>query len=84
VNGNGNGRTNGYANGNGHAKPNGRKATESQLRAIHAIANRQGLDLAVTLQERFGIDHPEDLAISQASELIDSLKAETNGSGGRR
>ena len=83
-NGHSNGRTNGYTNGNGKAKSNGRKATTSQLRAIHAIANRLGLDLASTLQEKYGIDHPEDLAISQASELIDSLKAETNGSGGRR
>jgi hypothetical protein len=72
-----NGRTNGYANGNGKPKPNGRKTTSSQIRAIHAIANQLGLDLAVTLQDRFGIDHPEDLAISHASELIDSLKAET-------
>ena len=30
---------------------------------LHAIANRQGLDLAQTLQERFGIDYAEDLAI---------------------
>ncbi len=84
-NGNGNATNGGgHANGNGRAKPNGRRATSSQIRAIHAIANRLGLDLASTLQERFGIDHPEDLAISQASELIDSLKAETNGTGGRR
>ena len=43
--------------------------------ALHAIAHRLGLDLASTLQERFGIDYPEDLGIGQASELIDSLKA---------
>ena len=50
ANGSTNGRTNGHANGNnGHAKPNGRKATASQIRAIHAIANRLGLDLASTL-----------------------------------
>ncbi len=83
-NGHANGSTNGRTNGNGRACSNGRKATVSQIRAIRAIANRLGLDLAVTLQERFGIDHPEDLAISQASELIDSLKAEANGSGGQR
>jgi hypothetical protein len=77
-----NGRTNGYANGNGPAKTNGRKATASQVRALHAIAHRQGLDLALTLQERFGIDHPEDLAIGQASELIDQLKGAN--AGGRR
>ena len=90
-----NGHTNGHANGNaasngnghqtnGKARSNGRKATASQVRALHAIANRQGLDLAVTLQERYGCDHAEDLGIGQASELIDELKSATNGSGGRR
>ena len=52
--------------------------------AIHAIANRQKLDLAQTLQDRFGIDRPDALSISQASELIDELKGCTNGTGGRR
>ena len=83
-NGRANGSANGYGNGRAKSNGNGRKATASQIRAIHAIASRLGLDLAVTLQERFGIAHPENLAISQASALIDSLKAETNGSGGRR
>jgi hypothetical protein len=83
-NGHANGQTNGHANGNGRAKSHGRRATTSQVRALHAIANRQGLDLALTLQERYGIDHAEDLGIGQASELIDELKAATNGSGGRR
>ena len=81
---NGNAAPNGNGNGNGKARSNGRKATASQVRAIHAIASRQGLDLAQTLQERYGIDHAEDLGIGQASELIDELKAATNGSGGRR
>ena len=78
-----NGRSNGHAapNGNGNSRPrsNGRKATASQVRAIHAIANRQGLDLALTLQERYGCDHAEDL---EASELIDELK--NASAGGRR
>ena len=94
---NGNGHTNGHANGNaasngnghqtngnGKARSNGRKATASQVRAIHAIASRQGLDLAQALHERYGIDRPEDLAISEASAMIDSLKAQANGAGGRR
>jgi hypothetical protein len=68
-------------NGNGHAKPNGRRATASQVRALHAIASRQGLDLAQTLQERFGIDYAEDLGIGQASSLIDELKGATAASG---
>ena len=85
-NGAGNNHANGNgANGNGRPKPTGRKATASQVRALHAIASRQGLDLAQTLQERFGIDYAEDLGIGQASELIDSLKGSANGSSnGRR
>jgi hypothetical protein len=54
------------------------------VRALHAIASRQGLDLAVTLQERDCIDHAEDLGIGQASERIDELKGATAGSGERR
>jgi hypothetical protein len=90
VNGNGenhrgaNGRaSSSQPNGNGHRRAGGRRATASQVRAIHAIASRQGLDLAATLHERYGIDRPEDLAISEASQLIDALKAPVNGAGGR-
>ena len=75
---------NGRHSGNGKSRSNGRKATASQIRALHAIASRQGLDLTVTLQERYGLDHAEDLSIGQASELIDNLKSVTRGSGGRR
>ena len=74
---------NGHPNGNGRRRSSGRKATASQVRAIHAIASRQGLDLVAILRERFGSDHPEDLAIAEASELIDELKSATNGSGRR-
>ena len=77
VNGNGH-------NGNGHARPNGRKATASQMRAIHAIINRQGLDLVQTLRDHCGVEFAEDLAITQASQLIDALKAQSNGAGARR
>ena len=37
------------------------------MRALHAIVNRRGPDLAQTLQERLGIDYAEDLGIRQAS-----------------
>ena len=50
--------------------------------AVHTIASRQGLDLAQTLRDRFGIDRPDDLAISEASQFIDDLKAPANGTGG--
>ena len=86
---------NGHAtqNGNGHApqpggngaprRSNGRRATASQSRALRAIADRQGLDLAAELQRRFGVGQPEDLSITEASQTIDDLKATTNGNGRR-
>ena len=82
---NGNGRPNG--NGNGHAAPrrsNGRRATASQARALRAIADRQGLDLAAELQKRFGVQTPEELSITEASSLIDDLKTPANGNSNGR
>ena len=84
--GHGHGNGNGYGDdrGRGSRRSSGRGATQSQVRAIHAIANRQQLDLASELHTRFGVDRPEDLTISEASELIDSIKPQTNGNGARR
>jgi hypothetical protein len=83
----GNGYSNGQ-NGNGNSNgsrrsSNGRPATASQVRAIHAIASRNRADLDGQLSE-FGVSKPDDLSISQASELIDTLKAQPAGTGGRR
>jgi hypothetical protein len=78
---------NGNGNGNGHTAPrrsNGRKATASQARALRAIADRQGFDLAAELQRRFGAASPEDLSITEASQMIDELKSSANGHGARR
>ena len=82
------------AAGNDHAagKSNGRRrdgtraATASQVRALHAIADRRKLDLSALLAERFQIDDPAGLTITEASNLIDELKGESagNGNGGRR
>ncbi len=81
----GNGSTNGH-NGNGssnsnYRSSNGRPATASQVRAIHAIASRNHVDLDGQLKE-FGVSKPDDLSVSQASELIDALKSQP--AGGRR
>lgn len=67
---------------NGHpaVKTSARRATQSQLRALRAIAGRQGFDLAVDVQQRFGIGRPEDLELQQASRLIDEFNRPTNGS----
>tara|TARA_R110002072_G_scaffold302603_1_gene486670 strand:- start:131763 stop:132260 length:498 start_codon:yes stop_codon:yes gene_type:complete len=86
-NGHANGHRNGGSrngNGNGRDGSGSRKATSSQVRAIHAIANRQGVRLTEELEARFGVSSPEDLSIRQASECIDELKAEPATTGGRR
>ena len=68
---------------NGRLAVNGRSATQSQVRAIHAIASRNRVELPELLRQRFQADQPGDLSITQASQLIDELKAPTNGNGGR-
>jgi len=85
-NGHGEARGNGHANGaprNGSAKNGGgpRQATTSQIRALHAIANRQGLTLTDVLQDRFRLYKAEDLSVAQASQLIDELKGSPVGTG---
>ncbi|MBA4017011.1 MAG: hypothetical protein C0483_07555 [Pirellula sp.] len=82
-NGNGaNGKTS--DNGNGRRRDGTRRATASQIRAIHAIVDRQRLDLTAVLHERYGINDPTELSITEASELIDSIKNAGNGTGGKR
>jgi hypothetical protein len=53
-------------------------ATASQVRAILAIARKQDADLEGVLRNDFGVDQPENLSLSQASKLIDRLKAATD------
>jgi hypothetical protein len=91
-------RAGNQANGNGHAagQANGRSgtrrrdgtraATASQQRALTAIAERQGIELADKLQATYGVRDPAELTITEASSLIDELKgaAGANGNGGRR
>jgi hypothetical protein len=80
-NGNGNGVRNG--SGNGQAKNGGnRPATQSQVKALHAIARNRRVDLSQFLNERFRIERPEDLSLREASQAIDALKAD--GQEGRR
>ena len=79
-----NGQHNGTNGSNSSRRSNGRSATQSQIRAIHAIVNRQRLDLTAELRDRFGVERPDDLTIGEASELIDAIKPQTNGNGARR
>lgn len=83
---NGSNQTNGRSNGQA-TNVNRRAATTSQVRALHAIATRQGFNLTERLREQFNLYRAEELSISEASRLIDDLNqssvaAGANGSGG--
>lgn len=72
--------TNGHVQTNGsHRRSANRFATPAQVKAIRTIASRQGIDLAGELRSRFGVDHPQDLTLAQASQLIDGLKSQSSG-----
>lgn len=76
-----NGSPNGSPNGaRPHTGAGGRKATQSQVRALHAIATRQQFALTDLLRDRFGLYRGEDLSLRQASQLIDELNATPAGS----
>ena len=77
---------NGHGSGEqeSRATANGRPATQSQVQAIHAIADRQKTDLMGLLRGRYHIERTEDLSLKDASDLIDYLKGSANGAGGRR
>lgn len=70
-----NGQTaNGYRR-NGHNPRNGGGMTASQRKAIESIARRNGLDPQQEAHDQFGTPL-EELSLRQASELIDTLKAQ--------
>ena len=81
-NGNGNGfdryRVNGHSSNDGNGRStngrNPRQATSSQVKAIHAIAGKR-IDVSRLVKDRFNVQRPDDLSISDASTLIDELKA---------
>lgn len=52
-----------------------RRATASQVSALEAIAQRQHIDLTTVLGERFQVAGPEDLSVTQASDLIGELNS---------
>ena len=92
---NGSGNGNGHSNGHGGHATNGsayggmiRPATESQVRALRAIAKRNRLDVDREAHEEFGVEGADQLDVKQASALIDLLKdrpqAAPAASGGRR
>jgi hypothetical protein len=56
-----------------------RSATPAQIRAIHAMGNGQQLDVVTELQNRFGVERPDDLTVEQASQLIHAIRQLSNG-----
>ena len=83
---NGNGNANGYSGGRNNSN-NGRQqraATESQARAIRAIANRHQVNLDQLLSTQYGVQSPEELSIKDASRVIDNLKSRDNNLAGSR
>ena len=57
---------------------NGWKATEAQVKAIHAIARDRGVsdeDLTAHIRDSYGAGRPEELSVVEASDMIDALKA---------
>ena len=71
---NGDGQASAARPANNRACAAGRTATTSQVRAIHAIAQRVGIDLEDTLRVDFDVTRPQQLTVTQASQLIDRLK----------
>jgi hypothetical protein len=61
--------------GSGVQRRASKPATESQIKAICAIARNQHADLGTLLREGYGVKHPEELTLSEASALIDRLRA---------
>jgi hypothetical protein len=77
---------NGHGNGHNTGAPNGqrsggqRPATQSQVKAIYAIARGRQINVAQFLRERFQVGRPDDLSLKDASAVIDELKS-PDGSG---
>ena len=79
-----NGHNSNRHNGNGNGSDsNGsvRGATQSQIRAINAIAGKQRIDITSFLLNRHGCKAVDSLTIKQASDVIDQLKSSQNGNG---
>ena len=68
---------NNTANG-GNDNQSVRYATTSQIRAIRAICDRQGVDAVKLANTRFRVNDLEELTLREASSLIDELKGTAN------
>jgi hypothetical protein len=82
ANDKGNGQAKPPANNNGNGnngKGGQRRATQSQVKAIYAIARNRRIDIGQFLNDRFHVNKPDDLSIKEASQTIDELKADEGG-----
>lgn len=55
------------------------RCTAKQVRAIRAIARNLRINLEDHLRHEFGVEAPDELTLAQASELIDELRASSEG-----
>ena len=80
------GRSNGNQRNQSAGTSQPRAATASQLRAIRSICQRLNLNADRLASERFRVSGLDQLTLSEASSLIDELKAsqDANGNGGGR
>jgi hypothetical protein len=62
-------------NGNGKQSAGGRMATQSQIKAIHAIARSRHINVSDFLRHHFHVGRPDELSIQTASQAIDELKS---------
>lgn len=67
-------------NGDGHVEApqhtgGSRQATQSQVKAIYAIARSRQVNLVQFLKERFQLACPDELSLREASLAIDELKS---------
>lgn len=78
----GNGHGGHYGNGRAPAtskrRDQPRRATAAQVHALEAIADRLQIDLGQLVHERQGVESPQELSITAASELITELKGSAN------
>ena len=63
-------------NGSGNGHHSSPQATAAQVRALHAIANRQRINLQQLVREQFNAAEVEHLSLPEASKLIDQLKGQ--------
>jgi hypothetical protein len=68
-------RSTGNGSGDGNGGGNHRPATNSQIRALRAIADRLNIDLGDEVEDQFNC-RLDELDVRQASQLIDLLKAQ--------